>query len=601
MISDDDKLLGKLGEVLSGLRSRVESLEQREAPKRHPGGFDPPVMVDRVRPILMDGRTVPEGLVELLTKFSLPDEDLRRLARACMSHAPIAKIIQGPPDWLIALLQASGLALEDWFEGGLKGACKRPGGGMWTAKALVRWAGGINKLPVERLKAAGYSCKNCKEVFGEKEAWRELSVFPAKDLRAAGMSCGDALKAGLEPSYVRSAGFTAEEMKKSVIDFNKVYKDYCDDSDSDYSDWEHDTVTEEYKCYGRTHTQHRHRLVKKIPLNPSWETVASAGYTGGELRKAGLPVKVAHNTFGWSGKQLFEAGYSLKQALDAGLPPAKAAACYPLSHLRGKVDTAVVLKVLDPCGEDLLMASYTAKELRAAKAHLDILTSAYDWKVIRAAGWTATDFMIDHLDDYESLRAEDTLVPILSELRQRGGFEAREIQTRFATPLELFRAGYSLTEIIDAREDVYPVISELVALGFTERQARRAGAARHGIPEIEFFPRETGFTLGKLLSRSATKFNLAPPVGGVAVFRLKNGAVLGSAPGGDTETGFYFALRTSDGNPVDVFCYTDRMSGLGDFFKISQDGRSLRAQLGGYSFHGDIQLRETYDLEEIVN
>ena len=108
--------------------------------------------------------------------------------------------------------------------------------------------------------------------------------------------------------------------------------------------------------------------------------------------------------------------------------------------------------------------------------------------------------MIDHLDNYESLRAEDELVPILSKLRQRGEFEVREIQTRFATPLELFRAGYSLTEIIDAREDVYPVISELVALGFTERQARRAGAARYGIPEIEFFPRETGFALGKLLA-----------------------------------------------------------------------------------------------------
>ena len=140
-----------------------------------------------------------------MTKFSLPDEDLRRLAHACMSHATIKKVTKGPPDWLITLLQASGLTLEEWFEGGLKGACKRPGGGRWRATALVKWAGGIEKLSVERLKAAGYSCKDCKEVFGKKQAWRELSIFPAKDLRAAGMGCGDALKAGLEPSYARAA------------------------------------------------------------------------------------------------------------------------------------------------------------------------------------------------------------------------------------------------------------------------------------------------------------------------------------------------------------------------------------------------------------
>ena len=125
-------------------------------------------------------------------------------------------------------------------------------------------------------------------------------------------------------------------MKKSVIGFNKVYKDYCDFSDTDESDdWESDPVIEEYKHHGRTYTRRKRRWVKKIPLNPSWETVASAGYTGGELRKAELPVKVALVV-------CLERPGSLRGGVQPqagpwrGAAPETAAACYPLSHLPRK-------------------------------------------------------------------------------------------------------------------------------------------------------------------------------------------------------------------------------------------------------------------------
>ena len=61
-------------------------------------------------PIMLGGRDVPEGLVELLEKYGLPDPQLKRLSQGVFS-----KCAEFKWPWLLQLLHNSGLRFTEWF------------------------------------------------------------------------------------------------------------------------------------------------------------------------------------------------------------------------------------------------------------------------------------------------------------------------------------------------------------------------------------------------------------------------------------------------------------------------------------------------------
>ena len=69
---------------------------------------------------------------------------------------------------------------------------------------------------------AGFTAKQCQKVFRD---WSDLAVWKGKDLRELGMTCNDALKADLDPKYLRKAGFTARELREQS-GTNQVYSDH---------------------------------------------------------------------------------------------------------------------------------------------------------------------------------------------------------------------------------------------------------------------------------------------------------------------------------------------------------------------------------------
>ena len=258
------------------------------------------------------------------------------------------------------------------------------------------------------------------------------------------------------------------------------------------------------------------------------------------------------------------------------------------------------------------MAGFPAAELAVLFPLKCILDAGYCWKEIKNnTDYNAVDFFAAEMKqfmvntetgeiDLEVWIRDNTgpAATLVSHLREKACFTVRELPSAIP-PKMLHRAGYSLPEILKGRSDVHPVIDELVALGFTKRQAVRAGATKYGIRDLEFLPAWGLGHLGPLLLRTQSmkevdeKDFLKETL--VAV-ELMSGVVLGCyrLQKGNN----YFLLTTHKGRAVDLL-----LGSAGGGFKHGNMFLQVNLPSNGWFKNGAYPVKriEVYELVRRVD